>query len=93
LAYVVRVRDGALDDLRSVPRNIRDRIVHAIEKRLAVEPARYGVRLRRSLLGLWRLRVGDYRVVYEIKGRVVTVWVIMHRKQVYVKAGARLGRA
>ncbi len=47
------------------------------------EPTRYGERLRRSLLGLWKIRVGDYRVCYEIEGHTVTVWAILHRRDVY----------
>ena len=53
------------------------------------EPARYGQRLRRSLSGLWKLRVGDYRVVYEISGPRITVWAVRHRKEVYEEAERR----
>ena len=65
------------------------RVVRAVESRLMVEPSRYGQRLRRSLAGLWKLRVGDYRVVYEICGRTVTVWAVCHRKDVYDEAEKR----
>ena len=53
------------------------------------EPARYGLRLRRSLAGLWKLRVGDYRLVYGIHGSRVTVWAVLHRKVVYDEVGKR----
>jgi mRNA-degrading endonuclease RelE of RelBE toxin-antitoxin system len=32
---------------------------------------------------LWKLRVGDYRVCYEIQGSTVTVWAIRNRPDVY----------
>ena len=70
-------------DIPPLPRNIQIRIFHAIEERLATQPTKYGVRLRRSLSGLWRLRVGDYRIIYEIKGRTIRIWAIGHRKNAY----------
>ena len=59
------------------------RIMRAIERRLMTEPTKYGERLRRSLTGLWKLRVGDYRVCYETQERTVTVWAIRSRRDVY----------
>ncbi len=56
------------------------------------EPARYGMRLRRSLAPLWKLRVGDYRVVYGIEGRAVRIWIITHRKEAYRMAERRHGK-
>jgi mRNA interferase RelE/StbE len=77
------------EDLPEIPRNLQRRIVHAIETRLGTDPARYGARLRRSLSPLWKLRVGDYRVVYELEARTVRVWLIAHRKTAYSEAGRR----
>ncbi|MDR7523686.1 MAG: type II toxin-antitoxin system RelE/ParE family toxin [Armatimonadota bacterium] len=71
------------EDLPRIPQNLRTRIVRAIEARLMTEPARYGERLRRSLSGLWKIRVGDYRICYEIEAQAVTVWAIRHRRDVY----------
>jgi mRNA interferase RelE/StbE len=60
--------------------NIQARIKKAIEQRLGTAPYQYGERLRRSLIGLWKLRVGDCRIVYEIKGQKITIWLIAFRK-------------
>lgn len=79
------------EDLPRIPRNLQYRIRKAIETRLATAPARYGRRLSRSLLGLWRLRVGDYRVIYEIKASRVKVWMVAHRKEAYRAITRRLG--
>ena len=80
---VVYRPEVATEDLPRVPRNLRARIIRAVETRLMTEPARYGERLRRSLIGLWKIRVGDYRVCYEIEGHTVTVWAIRHRRDIY----------
>jgi len=78
------------DDLPRIPRNLQHRIRKAIENRLATAPNRYGRRLTRSLLGLWRLRVGDYRVIYEIESPLVRIWMIAHRKEAYEAIARRL---
>ena len=83
----------AEEDLPDMPGNLRSRVLRAIESRLGTEPARYGQRLRRSLSGLWKLRVGDYRVVYALSGRVVTIWAIRHRRDVYEDVEGRRRKA
>ena len=93
MAYAVEIRDVAMEDLDQLPQNIRMRLIRAIEQRLTAAPSRYGVRLRQSLTGLWKLRVGDYRVVYELEGTKVTVWAIRHRKHVYPVVERRWFRA
>lgn len=84
MGYEVELRQEVVaEDLAELPANIRARIIRAVESRLATEPRRYGVRLSQSLGGLWKIRVGDYRIVYEIEEKKVTVWAIRHRKDVY----------
>ena len=80
------------DDVPQLPGNLQERIRRAIESRLVSAPDRYGRRLRRSLSGYWRLRVGDYRIIYEIEADVVRVWMIGHRKLAYQAIEQRLGK-
>lgn len=54
-------------------------------------PERYGAPLRGSLKGYWKLRVGDYRVVFKVVGTEVWVLTILHRKEVYEAVTTRLG--
>jgi mRNA interferase RelE/StbE len=90
LGYEVELRPEVVaEDLPEPSANIRARIIRAVESRLTTEPTRYGVRLRQSLGGLWKIRVGDYRIVYETEGKKVTVWAIRHRKDVYEAAERR----
>lgn len=67
----------------------RKRIKRAIETRLMEEPHKYGLPLRRTLKGYWKLRVGDYRVVFTVEEQEVVVLVICHRKDAYEKASDR----
>lgn len=89
-SYTVEYRPEVVaEDFPALPRNLQARILRAVESRLMTEPARYGLRLRRSLAGLWKLRVGDYRLVYEILGTRIVVWAVLHRKIVYGEVGRR----
>ncbi len=71
------------DDLPLINPDIQKRIKAAIEKRLMVAPHEYGKPLRRTLKGYWKLRVGDYRVVFSIVNKTVFIYCICHRKAVY----------
>ncbi|OGF46899.1 MAG: addiction module antitoxin RelB, partial [Candidatus Firestonebacteria bacterium RIFOXYA2_FULL_40_8] len=70
--------------------NIKQRIKTAIELRLTVHPEKYGLPLRNTLKGYWKIRVGDYRVVYQIKEKAIVVKAIMHRKDIYKEVFSRL---
>lgn len=71
------------EDLPLIDRKTRDRIRRAIEERLQTAPHEYGEPLRRSLKGYWKLRVGDYRVVFKVIKSEVWILGIHHRKSVY----------
>lgn len=64
------------EDFKNIANPDRQRIIRAIGRKLPVEPERYGQRLRGGLAGLWKLRVGRFRVVYEVKKDKVLVYVI-----------------
>ena len=71
------------EDIPKIPRNLRRRIADAIESRLTHSPQQYGAPLRKTLKGYWKLRVGDYRVVYKMAEDEVWILAIRHRKTVY----------
>lgn len=83
--YDVYYRPEVREDLDDVPGNMESRIQRTIEERLMTHPHQYGQRLRQSLHNHWRLRTGDYRIVYEIdrEEESVIIWAILHRKDVY----------
>ena len=84
MAYTLKYHPSVQgEDLPRLDRKARDRIKRAIEERLATAPEDYGEPLRRTLKGYWKLRVGDYRVVFKIQGKAITILGILHRKEVY----------
>ena len=85
MAWRVAYHRKVPKDLEAIPGVMRRRIQRAIEERLMTRPEEYGERLRKDLAGAWKLRVGDYRIVFDISARqeLVTVLLIAHRRHVY----------
>jgi mRNA interferase RelE/StbE len=90
MSFAVIFHPAVKDDAAVIAKAIRERIRSAIDTRLTTEPALYGKPLRGTLAGYWKLRVGDWRVVYTICGSEVVVFAIKHRSRVYDEVGDRL---
>ena len=78
------------DDAAVLSKAMRERIKIAIETRLTIDPSRYGKPLRGTLAGYWKLRVGDWRVVYAIRNNEVVVFAIKHRSRIYEEVHGRV---
>ena len=67
MSFTIRYHESVLhDDIPRLPARMRERIKRAIQERLMMEPELYGKPLRRSLYGYRKLRVGDYRVIFNL---------------------------
>jgi mRNA interferase RelE/StbE len=77
-------------DIPLLDAKLKARIKNAIETRLGVAPHLLGEPLRKTLRGYWKLRVGDYRVVFKIVKEEVWILGIIHRKLVYEAIKNRL---
>jgi mRNA interferase RelE/StbE len=53
-----------------------------IFQNLIIAPQDYGKPLRKTLSGYWKLRVGDYRIVFKIANNTILILGICHRKEV-----------
>ncbi len=82
--YEVRLLVTARRQLLRVPERIRSRIGNAI-RALAADPRPPGCQKLTAGTDYFRIRVGDYRVLYEVSDRDVLVLVIKigHRREVY----------
>ena len=84
MAYALKYHPSVQsEDLPNLDRKARARIKRAIEERLMIAPQEYGEPLRRTLKGYWKLRVGDYRVVFKVRKTEIMILGILHRKDVY----------
>ena len=70
-------------DLPSLDPPIRKRIQSAIQNRLRLDPDKHSQPLRRSLSGLRKLRVGNWRVLLVVEKTEVWILWIGHRKDIY----------
>ena len=77
-------------DLPVIDEKNKTMIKRAIEERLSTNPEVYGKPLQRTLKGYWKLRVGEYRVVFKIFGNDIRILGIIHRRRVYEIIGRRL---
>ena len=77
-------------DLSKIDAKSRNIIRRAIEERLANQPEMYGKPLQRTLKGYWKLRVGEYRVVFRISGNEIHILGIIHRKEIYQQVQKRI---
>ena len=76
----VKIKRSAQKELIRITKSDRERIVAAID-RLAENPFAGSI-LKGSLRGIYRLRVGDYRVLYEL-GEDVLILRVAHRREAY----------
>ena len=77
-------------DFSKINATMKLRIKNAIERRLMIDPVKYGNPLRKTLKGYRKLRVGDYRIVYKIENEYIFILGIRHRKEIYKKAELRI---
>lgn len=84
MGYKIEYYQIVLDhDIPRLPNEMLTRVKKAIDERLVTRPDSYGAPLRKWLAGFWKLRVGDWRIIYEINGDVVSILMIEHRSRVY----------
>lgn len=82
MAFKIRIREDALEDLERIPKSDAKRILERIENHLP-QSALLEEQLKGELKGLRRMRVGDYRVIFAIEQETVIVLQVMNRKDIY----------
>lgn len=82
--YEVVVSKRAAGEIDNLPASIVARVYAKLEA-LATEPRPPGVKKLRGTTSGWRIRIGDYRVLYEIddRRRIVDIAAVRHRSKAY----------
>lgn len=82
--YAVEFTSAAARQVRKLPRPAQVRVLGAIEL-LGTDPRPPGARKLAGEATAWRMRVGEYRVIYDVFDRslIVTVVRVGHRCEVY----------
>jgi len=83
-SYAVEVKLSARKELESLPNTVLGRVVRKLDS-LAHDPRPAGCKKLRGYNDQWRIRIGDWRVVYIINdaARLVSITRIAHRSKVY----------
>ena len=86
--WIIEWERKALKDAKKLDKTARKRIVNYLEERVLVDgnPYKVGKPLKGNKSGLWRYRVGDYRILCQIEENrlVVLVVAVGHRKDIYL---------
>ena len=82
--YRVEIKPTALKELNSLPVHIIKKSVEIIDD-FEDHPRPKGCKKLVGSKSSWRVRIGDYRILYEIDDsqKLVTVFRVLHRKEVY----------
>ncbi|MCL4315340.1 MAG: type II toxin-antitoxin system RelE/ParE family toxin [Gammaproteobacteria bacterium] len=87
MVWKVDFDSAALKDLKRLDQTAQRRIARYLRERIATDdnPRRLGKALHGDKTGLWRYRIGDYRLLCRIEDQILTVLVIAvgNRKEVY----------
>jgi mRNA interferase RelE/StbE len=75
VAWRIEFSPSAIRDFRKLPRSIQIRLAPRID-RLADDPRPPGAKKLNGVESLWRIRAGDYEVVYEVRDRVLLTLVV-----------------
>lgn len=82
MAYGIEYKSSVSRDLRHLDKNIAKRILKDLEGTLTADPDA-GIPLTGQFKGLFKLRIGDYRVIYSKTGDGVLILRIGSRSRVY----------
>jgi mRNA interferase RelE/StbE len=84
VAYATQFKPLALRQLEKLPREVQKRITAKIET-LRETPFPPGCKKLEAVTDAWRIRVGDYRVIYQVHRGMLLILVVTigHRRDVY----------
>ncbi|HEV7185719.1 MAG: type II toxin-antitoxin system RelE/ParE family toxin [Actinomycetales bacterium] len=84
MTYLIDFTTAAARQVRKLPRPARERVLQLVE-RLAEDPRPHGARKLVGEETAWRIRAGDYRIIYDVYDDELTITVVRagHRRDVY----------
>ena len=87
MAWKIQFEPRALKELEKLDRSAQQRILRFLKREIAPtnDPREKGKALTGELAGLWRYRVGEYRLICDIRDEVLIILIlrVAHRKDIY----------
>lgn len=80
--YRIVFTQRALKDLKNIDKEMQKRIAAKL-KEYAKEPLRHTRKLINPKMGMYRFRIGDYRVIFDIDRENIVILRIGHRRDIY----------
>ncbi len=83
--YKINLSKRAEKNLDKLDKQTRERIIDFLYTKVRVEPLKHREPLHGNKKGFYKYRVGDYRIICEIKNSELTILVIEigHRREIY----------
>lgn len=87
MPWTINFEDAALKEFGKLDPPLQKTLLRYLKEKisLADDPRQYGEPLRSNLAGLWKYRVGNYRIICSINPADITILVLRigHRRKVY----------
>ena len=81
MKYDVQLKPGAVKDIKGLPTHVQSRVLAKIET--LSRDLKGDVKRLTGFTNEYRLRVGDYRILFEIEGKSIVVYRVRHRREAY----------
>lgn len=82
--YKYIFRKNAEKELKKIPRNIQIQIIKKLKYFISSSnPLDFASYLKDSDLGMYRFRIGDYRVIFDVEGEEIIILTLGHRREIY----------
>ncbi len=82
MAYKLVYTKKACDDIRKLDQLAQKRLAKKLEV-FSQAPLEYAKKNHDPLLGAYRFRVGDYRIIFDLHGKEIVILKVGHRREIY----------
>lgn len=85
MTWQIEWDNRARKELRTLDASVQNKILNYLDERVINNPRNFGRGLVGDKAGLWRYRIGDYRVVCQLEDDQLIVLIVSvgHRKEIY----------
>ncbi len=82
MSYKLLYTKSAVKDIKKLDSVVKKRLADKIEE-YSTDPIHTAKRLTNTLIGQYRWRIGNYRVIFDIHGKEVIILRVGHRREIY----------
>jgi len=82
MSYNLLYTKTAVEDIKKLDSVVKKRVKKKLED-YSKDPLAYAKHLSNSLIGSYRWRIGNYRVIFDMKGKTIMVLQVGHRREIY----------